>query len=85
MAQLIKMIAGGYEVIGAKRYLSAEDVILFGQPILIREITKQMVSKESSELGSIINEYAKEMRAPFYELGKRNSQVQLYVENTATK
>jgi len=85
MAQLIEMIAGGYKVVDVHKYISAENLIPFGQPRSIKEITRQRMCKENSELGSIIKEYANEIQAPFYELGKDNTQIQLYVENTATK
>ncbi len=85
MAQAIEMIPGGYKVLEAHKYLFAEQLIPFGQPIPIKEITKQKVCKENSELRSIIKEYANEMRAPFYGLGESDTQVQLYVENMGTK
>ena len=81
MAQLIEMMAGGYKVVEAKKYFFAEQLIPFGPQTPIKEIIKQRECKESSELGSIINEYANEMKAPFYELSKNNTEMQLYVKN----
>jgi len=80
MAQQIEMIAGGYKVVDVHKYISAENLIPFGQPISIKEIAKQRVCKESS-LVMMAEEYTDQMKAPFYELGKNNTQIQLYVEN----